>query len=250
MNQYSVKVATKDGVHTLCTGEDYRRIKWVFDAEVNITKQRAPQDSTTVYWSDADFQTSNHKDYYCNVWIEEEPTMTPEERDHAEIEQDSPCACGHCAACADEAADDFAELCQNPDFARAVNAALASQGAAERVPVPAETAERIRDHEFSFSCAHCRAQWTAATRGIKFAVAGAALALACLLPGHASARESQTQAFLTPPSGYELYLAFEDHSSLAFNASTGEWIAFDPDAPAGAAHGWHQSPWLGRTSAR
>ena len=92
-----------------------------------------------------------------------------------------------------------------------------------------------------------REQWIAATSKV---LAGAALALACLLPGHASARESQTQAFLTPPSGYELYLAFEDRSSLAFNASTGEWIAFDPDAPAGAAHGWHQSPWLGRTSAR
>lgn len=57
--------------------------------------------------------------------------------------------------------------------------------------------------------------------------------------------------FLQPvPSGYTVYGVWEDHSALAFNATTGEWIGFDPDAPTGAAHGWHQSQWLGRTTQR
>lgn len=75
-----------------------------------------------------------------------------------------------------------------------------------------------------------------------------ALGLSALLTTGTDAREDKTQGFLTPPSGYTLYLAWEDHSSLAFNEATGEWIAFDPGTPSGQGHGWHLSKYLYTTA--
>lgn len=69
------------------------------------------------------------------------------------------------------------------------------------------------------------------------ALAGAALLALTLLPSPADAREDATQGFLTPPANCELYLAFEDHSSLAYCAD-GHFIAFDPGTPDTQGRGW------------
>lgn len=73
----------------------------------------------------------------------------------------------------------------------------------------------------------------------KTALAGTALITALVLPSSASAREDAAQGFLNPPAGYTLYLAWEDHSSLAWSDTDG-WLAFDPDST-GNGRGWHLS---------